>query len=336
MKSKEGEGSLNFWKEKTSFLRSRQRRSTGRGGGRVGQWERRLEGGFKCVGNVQPYGAGARLIFEKKSRCNKTLTVIHVSAIFVVDFFKWRKDVDVMKAISEEWREKERTIKPRLPWTEAEKKTKTPSNNSISNPLWSVPIFNGSNKNRDAQGTNQLSFLFLPSLCRISEKMRRKFTLHQHTQPLGHGGTHSLRGLPTQGILWWWGTYGVKKIIKQHNDTSFPFDRRYSTAAAGCLFYMWPEATTESDWRTNRVPSSPFPSPLSRQYTESAGFLCCTTRETRLKTPTLRESIIITKLNVAAAAVPIEILCLGARQTWCRQGVSTQIDHTPSKRMEFK
>ena len=57
----------------TPFLRSRQRRSTGRGGERMDNEERRLEGGFKCVGNEQALRGRRRpSLFSKKRRADAT------------------------------------------------------------------------------------------------------------------------------------------------------------------------------------------------------------------------------------------------------------------------
>lgn len=87
-----------FFYGKRPLLRSRQRRSTGRrkGGARYGQWERRLEGGFKCVGNVQPYGAGARLFSffwkEEQMQQNANRHRPSLSKIFLFN----SKTVDVM------------------------------------------------------------------------------------------------------------------------------------------------------------------------------------------------------------------------------------------------
>ena len=85
----------------TPFLRSRQRRSTGRGGER--EWTMTSvgwRGDLNAWEMNKPYGAGgARLSFQKKEEQmqHKTLTV---NGHLCCGFNNWRKDVDVIKTIS--------------------------------------------------------------------------------------------------------------------------------------------------------------------------------------------------------------------------------------------
>lgn len=145
--------------------------------------------------------------------------------------------------------------------------------NSISNPLRSVPIFNGSNKNRDSHTLN-VSF-FLLSLFVLN---RSKVVKSLKTPTLSTTGS-------------WWCTFSLvfthfsskeilfrlnsdvahrekwKKFKQQRHSTSFAFNGRFSTGRRVSLYHStWPRGKTTD----NQSESDLFSSFL---LAISAGFL---------------------------------------------------------------